>query len=129
MKPTVVAAAVLAVLIGAILAFLSGSSGPGSEVHTAGVIIMLVGLTILAGILVQAVASLRRTGKHRRLAAGSAHAQARPQVQAQTLPSPIQADHGTGYSNTDNFGSGYSGSHASRTYGEPAARRDTSTRW
>jgi hypothetical protein len=130
-KPVIVAAAVLAVVLGAIFAFLSNSSGPGSEVHTVGVIIMLAGLAVLAGILIQAVASLRRTGKHRRLAAGSTRAQTRPRVQTQTAPSPspIQDGHGSGSTNTDNFGSGYSGSHAARTYGESAARRDTSTRW
>ena len=128
-KPVIVAAAVLAVVLGAIFAFLSGSSGPGSEVHTAGVIIMLAGLAVLAGMLVQAVASLRRTGRHRRLAAASSHTQTRPQDQTQTSPMPVHPDRGPSIASTDNFRSGYSGSHAARTHGESAARRDTSTRW
>jgi len=105
------AAALLAVLLGAIFAYSWDSSGSGAIFHTAGVITMLAGLVALAGVLVRAVAGLRRTGKHRR--------------------SGLAADQGSALPYTDNFGRerAYEGSPASRGYREPAARHDTPASW
>jgi len=105
------AAALLAVLLGAIFAYSWGSSGSGAIFHTAGVVTMLAGLAALAGVLVKAVAGLRRTGKHRR--------------------SGLAADLDSGPRYTDNFGREreYEGSPAPRGYREPAARTDTPAGW
>lgn len=76
MKGMLAAAGLLAVLVGAILAYTWGSPDSGAGVRTAGVITMLAGLAVLMGVLVRTVADLRRTGRHRRpeLVVESAHA-------------------------------------------------------
>lgn len=111
MKGLFAAAAVLAVLLGAIFAYSWGSSGSGAIFHTAGVITMLAGLAALVGVLVNAVAGLRRTGKHRR--------------------SGLAAEQDAGPRYTDNFRREpeYEGSPAPRSYREPAARHDTPASW
>ena len=146
-----VAGAALAVVVGAMLAYLSGSSGTAVNIHLAGLVVMVVGLLALASVLVGAIIGLRRTGKHRRSGlvadAGLEAAQpvpdppvlARPAPRVRTRnPSPAnRRDQGSGRSHTDNFGygsssnptSGYEGSHASRSYDESAVRRDTPAGW
>lgn len=88
MKATIVAGAALTVLLGAVLTFLWGSSGPGSRLHAAGVIIMLAGLAGLVGVLVRTIADLRRTGRHRRSALVSHRAAAGPALSALSGPRP-----------------------------------------
>ena len=157
----IVAGGALAVVVGAVLAYLWSAPGFGAELHSAGLVVMVVGLLALASVLVAAIIGLRRTGKHRRsgLVADAAHstrsaeheaaapafldpepAGAAPvwashptqPVRASQNPPPAgRREQGSGRRRTDNFGagSGYEGSHASRTYGEPAARRDTPAGW
>jgi hypothetical protein len=149
-----VAGAALAVVVGAVLAYLSGPSGTGTNIHLAGLVVMVVGLLVLASVLVQALIGLRRTGKHRRsgLAAGTAAVVPAPTIGP--VPNPkanananwpnspvrtrnpqpaVQQDRASGRRHTDNFRSGspagYEGSHASRIHDEPAARRDTPAGW
>jgi hypothetical protein len=157
MRAALVAGAAFAVVVGAMLAYLSGSSGTGATIHLAGVVVMIIGLLVLASVLVQALIGLRRTGKHRRsgLAANTAAAAAvipnpaytpRPPTPDRPASSPspspvrtrnpqsaVQRDRASGRRHTDNFGSGheYEGSHASRIHDEPppAARRDTPASW
>jgi hypothetical protein len=149
-----VAGAALAVVVGAVLAYLSGPSGTGTNIHLAGLVVMVVGLLVLASVLVQALIGLRRTGKHRRsgLAASSAAAVPAPTIGPvpnpnanpnANRPSPVrtrspqpaaQQDRASGLRHTDNFRSGspsagYEGSHASRIHDEPAVRRDTPASW
>jgi hypothetical protein len=151
-----VAGAALAVVVGAILAYLSGPSATGTNIHLAGLVVMVVGLLVLASVLVQALIGLRRTGKHRRdgLAANAnadadaptigpipnpnARANAdRPNspLRARNPQPAVQQDRASGRRHTDNFRSGsgapsgYEGSHASRIHDEPAARRDTPAGW
>jgi hypothetical protein len=131
-----VAGAALAVVVGAILAYLSGASGSGANVHLAGLVVMVVGLLVLASVLVQAMIGLRRTGKHRRsgLAASAAAAVSTPASAPQVVPNPNWSTspvrtRNPGRRQTDNFASGYEGSHASRIHDEPATRRDTPASW
>jgi hypothetical protein len=156
-KPLLVAGAALAVVVGAVLAYLSGPSATGTNIHLAGLVVMVAGLLVLASVLVQALIGLRRTGKHRRsgLAANAdddatatvlapppgpvpnPNASAnRPNSPVRTRnPQPaVQQDRASGRRHTDNFRSGppptvYEGSHASRIHDEPAARRDTPAGW
>jgi hypothetical protein len=159
----IVAGGALAVVVGAVLAYLWSAPGLGAELHLTGLVVMVVGLLALASVLVAAIIGLRRTGKHRRsglvaAAAHSAHSAhsgpeaaapaffgpepaglapawaahpAQPVRAPQNPPPAGRRDQGSGRRRTDNFGagSGYEGSHASRTYGEPAARRDTPAGW
>jgi len=96
------------------------------------VLVMLVGLAILVGLLVWAVAGVRRTGRHRRRAGRAADpASAEPDAPfPPAAPAPaIPWNAGAGGRYTDNFGSGYESSHTSQVYGEPAGRRDTRAEW
>ena len=140
MKAALVAGGALAVVVGAVLAFLWDSPGIGAEVHSAGLVVMVVGLLALVGVLVGAVIGLRRTGRHRRagLVADAAAAavperpvpaRANPPVRTRTPAPAIARDRGSGRGRADDFGSGYEGSHAARAHDEPAARRDTSAGW
>ena len=131
-----VVATVLAIVLGAVLTFLSGSSGSEAQVHAAGLVIMLAGLAVLVSMLIRAVIGLRRTGRHRRsgLVARSAPDRSapdrsEPRIQPWNPPSSVRREPGPARRRTNDLGPGYSGSHASPTYEEPAARRDTSARW
>jgi hypothetical protein len=147
-KAMLVTGAAVAVVVGAMLAYLSDPSGSGANIHLAGLVVMVVGLLVLASVLVQAVIGLRRTGKHRRsgLAADTAadatavpapafapHPAAADRtaspVRTRNPQAAVQRDRASGRRHTDDFGSGYEGSHASRIHEEPAPRRDTPAGW